>query len=334
MQNSRNRIEWLAIMRGITILLVVMGHVQLIDLTTGENHAECIMIREPFAWMRMPVFIFSSGALLYLSRIRKNVSVTDLYKDKFLRICVPMLFFVNVYYIVKFLTSSLIKTPIDTSFSYYLESYYIFQNHSSAPLWFLAVLTVLMAMYPLFVWLCRSGWHSVIFWFMTIILYHIDFLSLLQLDHNYFHLFSINKYIVFFFSGIAFFRYKLYKYFDNVWLILPLAVLYAVFTHYDLGLLSSFAGISLLVSLSLFVAHLYGNLFSSFREDIYQIYLMSFFAQAFVELILWKKLFYNEDLFWLFYVLNVAAGIYVPVLITKVIQRIPVRMVRLCFGLK
>lgn len=332
--NRQTRIDWLAIMRGITILLVVMRHVQLIDLSTGENHTECMTITEPFEWMRMPVFIFSSGGLLYLSRIRKNVHFWDLYKDKFCRICIPFLFFVNIYFFVKLLTNSLVKTPINTSLQYYFENYYIFQGRPSAPLWFLATLMILMLMYPMFVWLCKSRCHTSIFFIFSVLLYHIDFREIFQPEENYFYLFTINKYLIFFFSGIAFFRYELHRYLDNVKFIAPIIALYALFAYYGYELMASFAGIATLISICMPISHKWNTLFSCFRDYIYQIYLISFIAQAFVELILWKKLFYNEDLFWIFYILNIIAGLYIPVLIALIVKKIPVRIVRLCFGLK
>ena len=92
----QERIQWLALLRGFNILLVVMGHVQLINMSTGVNHDFCVQISEPFRPFRMPLFIFCSGGLLYLSRIRKNWSVKNLYIDKFFRILCPFLFFVAV----------------------------------------------------------------------------------------------------------------------------------------------------------------------------------------------------------------------------------------------
>lgn len=333
-RNAKTRIDWLAIMRGITILLVVMRHVQLIDMSTGANHTECIMMHEPFRWLRMPVFIFSSGGLLYLSRIRKNIGVMDLYKDKFCRICIPFLFFVNIYYFLKLLTNSIIKTPVDLSLQYYLENYYLFQGHASAPLWFLATLMVFMLMYPLFVYLCRSKWLTTGFFVFCVLIYYIDFMDVFHCENNYFFIFTINNYLVFFFSGIFFFKYKLHNYLQDARLIIPLVVVYALATYYDYELLACFAGIATLVSVCQFAARRWNNLFGSFRDYIYQIYLISLPAQAFVELILWKKMFYNEDLFWLFYVLNVIVGLYLPVLFAVLVKKIPVRIVRLCFGLK
>ena len=52
------------------------------------------------------------------------------------------------------------------------------------------------------------------------------------------------------------------------------------------------------------------------------------------EIVLWKMVFYNEQLFALFYLLNVAAGVAMPIVVAKLVERCPWRALRLCFGLK
>ena len=90
----------------------------------------------------------------------------------------------------------------------------------------------------------------------------------------------------------------------------------------------------MMCAISMKIAQYYPHLFNSFREYIFQIYLMSLPFQGFVELVLWKRLFYNENLFLLFYVLNVLSGLLIPVLIAKYIERCNIKFIRLCFGLK
>lgn len=100
------------------------------------------------------------------------------------------------------------------------------------------------------------------------------------------------------------------------------------------GLATSIAGIVMCVAVGQSVARRLPGLFGSFRDYIYQIYLMSMFFQAFVELVLWKRLFYDERLFLIFYALNILAGIYLPTLVARLAQRQPYRLVRLCLGIK
>ncbi len=329
---GKERIEWLALLRGLNILLVVMFHVQLIDMATGENHAFCRVISEPFTPFRMPLFIFCSGGLLYLSRIRKQWDVRALYIDKVQRIVVPLLFFVTFYYFLKLSLNSFTKTKVVFSVADFLESFCIYYGHPSAHLWFLSVLFWMMLLYPLFRWLCDSKVRMTGWLLLTMAAYLIEID--VPAEQNYFYLFSLHKYMVYFFAGIFFFRYELYRYFKS-----PLSLLltlggYVVSYVYEIPLVSSLMGILLMIALSHQLARLYPTLFDSFREYIYQIFLMSFIFQPFVELILWKRLFYNEQLFLVFYVLNVLSGIYLPVLIARQVERSPFKWLKMCLGLK
>jgi fucose 4-O-acetylase-like acetyltransferase len=328
----KERIQWLALLRGLNIILVVMGHVQLINISTGLNHMFCQQITEPFAPIRMPLFIFCYGGLLYLSRINKDWKVKKLYIDKIKRIVCPFLFFVTFYYVFKLLMNPLTKTKVVFSVRDFLESFYIYYQHPSAHLWFLSVLFWFMLLYPLFVWLSKSIISMILFLLFTIVIFFIDFTPLSP--ENYFFLFTLNKYLVFFFFGIFFFRYELYKYLENYKACLVVTILYIFSFLYEIPLVTSLLGILMMISICQQIALLIPTLFESFREYIYQIFLMSFIFQPFVELILWKKLFYNEDLFFLFYILNVFCGIFFPVLIAKAIERSNLKWLKICIGLK
>ena len=329
---QKERIQWLGILRGLNILLVIMVHVQLVDISTGENHSFCNALSFPFHPIRMPLFIFISGGLLYLSRIRKNISTKALYKDKFQRIMIPFVFFVIVYYLIKATFNQFAKTPIDLSWSNFLESFIYYRGHSSQPLWFLAVLMFLMLMYPLFRYLCDNKYRMIAFLLFCCGIFFID--TDLESRWNVFYILEVQHYLVYFFFGIFFFRFELYKYIENIGVLLVLVLLYATCYYFSLGLLTSFIGISMMCALCLKIGTYMPKLFSSFREYIFQIYLMSLPFQNFVELILWKKLFYNEEFVYVFYMLNVLVGLFIPVIISKLVERCNIKFVRLCFGLQ
>lgn len=329
---QKERIQWLGILRGLNILLVIMVHVQLVDMSTGENHSFCNALSFPFHPIRMPLFIFISGGLLYLSRIRKNISTKALYKDKFQRIMIPFVFFVIVYYLIKATFNQFAKTPIDLSWSNFLESFIYYRGYSSQPLWFLAVLMFLMLMYPLFRYLCDNKYRMIAFLLFCCGIFFID--TDLESRWNVFYILEVQHYLVYFFFGIFFFRFELYKYIENIGILLVLVLLYAACYYFSLGLLTSFIGISMMCALCLKIGTYMPKLFSSFREYIFQIYLMSLPFQNFVELILWKKLFYNEEFVYVFYMLNVLVGLFIPVIISKLVERCNIKFVRLCFGLQ
>lgn len=328
----KQRIEWLAVLRGLNILLVVMVHVQLVDMSTGQNHAFCNALSFPFHPIRMPLFIFISGGLLYLSRIRKNISTKALYKDKFQRIMIPFVFFVVVYYLIKCVFNQFAKTPIELSWTNFLESFVYYRGHSSQSLWFLAVLMFLMLLYPLFRYLCDNKYRMICFLLFCIGIFFID--NDLESRWNVFYILEVHHYLVYFFFGIFFFRFELYKYLTSIPALCILILLYAACYYFSLGLLTSIIGICMMCSLCLKIATYLPNLFSSFREYIFQIYLMSLPFQNFVELILWKHFFYNEQLLLLFYAINLLSGLFIPVMISKLVERCPMKVVRLCFGLQ
>ena len=308
----KQRIEWLAVLRGLNILLVVMVHVQLVDMSTGQNHVFCNALSFPFHPIRMPLFIFISGGLLYLSRIRKDISTKALYKDKFQRIMIPFVFFVVVYYLIKCVFNQFAKTPIELSWTNFLESFVYYRGHSSQSLWFLAVLMFLMLLYPLFRYICDNKYRMICFLLFCSGIFFID--TDLESRWNVFYILEVQHYLVYFFFGIFFFRFELYKYLTS--------------------LLTSIIGICMMCSLCLKIGTYLPNLFSSFREYIFQIYLMSLPFQNFVELILWKHFFYNEQLFLLFYAINLLSGLFIPVMISKLVERCPYKYLRLCFGLQ
>ena len=328
----KQRIEWLAVLRGLNILLVIMVHVQLVNMLTGENHFFCRALAFPFHPIRMPLFIFISGGLLYLSRIRKEISTKALYKDKFQRIVIPFVFFVIVYYLIKCIFNQFTKTPIELSWTNFLESFVYYRGHSSQSLWFLAVLMFFMLMYPLFCYLCKNKYRMIAFLLFCCGIFFID--TDLESRWNVFYILEVQHYLVYFFFGIFFFRFELYKFIGKIGILLVLVLLYAACYYFSLGLLTSIIGIFMMCSLCLIIGQYYPNLFSSFREYIFQIYLMSLPFQTFVELILWRHFFYNEQLLLLFYAINLLSGLYIPVFISKLVERCPIKGVRLCFGLQ
>lgn len=327
----KEKIQWLTILRSINIILVVMFHVMLIDMNTGENNEICSMMSYPFNPIRMPLFIFISGGLLYISRIDKGWKTAPLYRDKAIRILVPFIFFVTVYYIFKAAMNPWLLTPVEVSLSSFLRSFVIY-NNSSTTLWFLATLMTLMLMYPMYVIACRNNYVMSLLLIIGIVAYPLDLTSLCE--ENYFNIANINKYFIYFYSGILFFRYSLNRYLDSVPSLLLSTAAYILSYRYSLDPLDSLAGIAAMVSLTLRLSRHIRLDLSFIGDNIYQIYLMSFIFQRIVGVVLWKRLFYNDHLFFLFYVLNLVLGVCGPLAVTYLVRRCPYRPVRMCFGLK
>ena len=328
----KEKIEWVSIIRGITIMLVVIYHVQLVDMSTGCNHRFCEMIPQVYLPFFMPVFFFISGGLVYKSRILRDCGTIEFYKDKFVRILLPFIFFVTVYFSIKMLFNSMVKTPAELSFIYYLKSFVYYTDYPSKPLWFLPTLATMMLLYPIYKYACERDIRIIVLLVLTVAFYYVD----LSYIPNVFNIDELNKYLVFFCLGIVFFQKEMYNYFTSVKTLILSALLYGIVYCTELSLLKSLIGVLLTVNIGFMLEKngIATRIFTLFNDYLLQIYLMSMIFQGFVELVLWKKLFYNETFVYVFYAVNIISGLFIPIIITKIIKKVPIKFIRLCFGLK
>lgn len=327
---QQNHINWLSILRGLNIILVIMFHVRLLNFTTGSTYDFCFSLPSIFTPLRMPLFIFISGGLLFLTRIRKKWSILDLYIDKTKRILLPFIFCVCLYFLIKIIFNGIVKTPVDASFSNFLKSFVIYSGMPSAHLWFLASLFTLMLLYPIFQYVCNSNLKLLIFFFFCILFY---FFPLENYACDYFNISQINKNLLWFFVGIIFFKYEIYKYAQNYFILFLSLIFYSLCFILNLQILASICGIVASISLCQKIALSFPLLFSSFRNYIFPIYLFSLIFQAFVERVLWIHCFHNDKYVSLFYILNILFGIYGPVLLSKIAEKIKYQYVKYCMGL-
>lgn len=335
-KTDKARIDWIAILRGLTIVLVVMDHVRLLEAATGETYPFIFTINGLFKYLRIPTFIFVSGALLYLSRIRKNWDTTNLYIDKFFRIGFPLIFCTILGCLMQIAFNGLVKHPKEVD----LHTFFLaLTDYDSTPWphrWYLMTLLFLMALYPVYLLVLRLGKHSIIaFGLLLLMMYFVDFRR--YVDTNWCYFFTLNKYLPFFYLGIVTFKYSLWKMLDSPVAVMSSWGVYSLLLCIEpndvLCLAMNVCGITAMVSTALLLSHLYPKLFSSFRDYIFPIYLFGIAFQAFIELIVWRMIGCPDKWVLLFYFLNVLTGIYMPVLMCKVVERIPNKWVRIAFGL-
>ncbi|MBR3020988.1 MAG: acyltransferase [Bacteroidaceae bacterium] len=335
MKGTTQKLNWLSIVRGITILLVVMYHTRLQDFNTQQNYAFIDRINAPFATLVMPAFVFYSGALLYYTRLAKGWKVGRLYLDKLVRIGCPLIFCTLVGCASQLVFNSFVKHPHSVTPLTFLLSLVSYEDLPWPHRWYLMQLLVLMALYPLYRLVLRRTWSILVFGIMAILLYMFDFTTFTS--RNWFCIFTLNRYLPFFFAGILLFHFQLWKYLRQAKVAIPIAVVYAVmcFVSYEqewVGLIHHFAGIGTLLALGLWFDRRIPALCHSWRDYVFPIYLFGIAFQAFVELILWPRLG-SPELVVPFYLLNIVLGLYIPVLISLVVKRIPSIWIRRCFGL-
>lgn len=330
------KVTWISILRGITITLVVMNHVRMLNPDTGEDYAILEGFNNFFEPLRIPTFVFVSGSLLYITRIKKGWECSNLYVDKIIHIGLPLIFCTFLGCFMQIIFNGFVKHPKEVTLITPLISLIDFHHSPWPHRWYLLTLLEMMAFYPLFKNINRKS-TSIALFLLLATLYTIDFRKYSDTDWGC--IFTLNKYIPFFFMGITFFRFNIVKYFDNIYsIIIPLVsypLLYFCIPRYELcHILLAILGIVGMISISIQLSKVFPQFLSSYREYIFQIYLFGIAFQAFIELILWRFLGCPKEFVYFFYILNILIGIYAPVLISKIVNHIPFKYVRLCFGLK
>lgn len=331
-----DKVIWISILRGITITLVVMNHVRMLNPVTGNDYALLEDFNNFLEPLRIPTFVFASGSLLYLTRIKKDWTYSNLYIDKITHIGLPLIFCTILGCVMQITFNGFVKNPKEVTLITPLISLIDFHHSPWPHRWYLLTLLEMMAFYPLYKHITKKS-TSIALFVLLVVIYTIDFQK--YSDTDWCCIFTLNKYIPFFFLGIAFFRFRLFNYFDNIYFalipILSYPLLYFYIPKSELSnLILAMVGIASMISISLQLGKVFPNFLSSYREHIFQIYLFGIAFQAFVELILWRSWGCPKEFLYLFYLINILLGIYAPVLISRIVNQIPYKYIRLCFGLK
>lgn len=337
-----SQLDWLAILRSMTIILVVMAHVRLWNIATQANYIFIERINSFFVPLRMPVFIMVSGALLYYTRISKGRKTLALYKDKAVRIGLPLLFCTILGNGMQLIFNGFVKNPIDITFTSFLQSFVLYTGTPFPHRWYLASLLTMMALYPIYIRM-NTKWKAWLFWIGLIGIYPINYGIICE--HNWFQLFTINKYLIFFYTGILIFQFEWWKKIQQHASIIA-AIMWPIYVICNLLhitalplLIETFPivqlySIIMMLSTAMVIARIIPNSFATIRNYIFPIYLFGIAFQAFIELIVWRGIGCPDSLVFLFYVLNIVAGIYAPIFLSLIVEKTHNRFLQLCMGLK
>lgn len=200
-------------------------------------------------------------------------------------------------------------------------------------MWFIATLLWFMAMYPLYRAAMRSQYLEAVLLLVTLLPF------LIESDWNYggwFNIGGVPRYMFYFFGGILFFKYGLYRYARRgVWVPVVLTLVFALCFVWVKGgsVVTATAGILMSVAWGVTAEGYFPRLFSSFRDYSFQIFLIGIFPQMFLELFLWRKMA-AASLQIPYYFISCAAAILAAVIISKLAEKSPYAIVRRFFGLK
>ena len=323
---AKEKINWLLILQGWAMLWVIIGHSPMGGAYGTDS--EIVMSLRNFAYsFHMPCFIFISGYLFYLTRIRNSMTWRNMFSDKLKRFGIPYIVFSILTLAIKSMAGGEVSRPVELSLYNFFMTFISPGNGPLALLWFILVILWYFALSPVWKYVLNRKALSII----TIII----LLILNIANMPYYQILSFTstlKFGIYFFLGMIFSKYH---FIENVksnkfGVFIASMILYVVSRAYDIPLIPALSGIAFSIVLSLYADRYIPKLFSSFRDYTYQIYLIGIFFQILVKLLYKKGLVPNYELG---IILNILLGIYLPVLISVIVKKINYRPLGLCIGL-
>ena len=331
---STDKIIWLSIIQGWAILLVVIGHVNAFTYSgvDGEMYALSEWIHRFCYSFHMPLFMFVSGGLLYLTRLQNGWTTLNLYNDKFKRLMIPFLFFTIVGFIVKIPVAGMSKSGLDFSFNGFIMALFDPGNGPLKELWFVATLMWLMLLYPVYKACMRNPISEILLLIISATPFLFDIY--LEVD-GWLNISGVTHYAMYFIGGMLFFKYDLIRFFTNrLWAILLVTGLFGICFVYEgvPAFVTAILGIFMSIGLGCLLKR-FPSLFGSFRDHSFQIFLVGIFPQMFVELIIWKRI-HEEWMQLPFYVISSLLAIVCGIVMSRTASHLPSPWLRRCFGLK
>lgn len=321
---AKDKITWISILQGWAMFLVVLGHCSI-----WTQNKWCMDVCYA---VHMPLFMFISGGLFWMTRLRKDWAWKDVAVDKLKRLGIPYVFFITFAYGLKLVLASRVKHGVDASMQGFLEGFMYPMNSGMKEMWFVAALFLMMMAFPLYKKTVESRIAASV---VTVAAVLIPYFFTAYVGGGILNWQGALRYFCFFYIGILFFRYDCI---NKIKTLTGGAILIAVYLlvciyrkEQTVGVAS--VGILGFVLLSKQLADRVPSLLKSFRDYSFQIFLLGIYPQMFVELFLMKKF----TALWMqpfLLVLCVLLGLYVPVLIAKCAQRLDNKYINAILGLK
>ena len=212
------------------------------------------------------------------------------------------------------------------SVEYYLYALLYPFNGPLNEMWFIATIMVFFALTPLWRIMLRNVYSEMLCLTVLLACSFINFkMALLSIDH-------VLQYAVYFYAGILVAKYGVAdKLKDYKWVLVFIgAMAYACVRSMGGSFLGVLFAILASAGLAFILDKSLPKAFFSFRNYTYQIFLIGIFAQIAV-----KMLYKRVDMPYIAgYVLCILIGLYVPVMVSKVIERINWSPLLMCVGLK
>ena len=296
------------------MLLVVIGHVTLTGIFENPQTPVSATIERVIYSFHMPLFMFISGFLFYFTKISRDLAYKEVVFDKLKRLGIPYLFFTFFTFAVKFIFSPFMKRPVELSLRQFTDSFLYPGSNPLSEMWFVATLFIIMLSYPLLKYMITGNFKIAVLIIGSVVL----------------NLFFPPDIFLLCLSNVAYIQ-RFLSHSGSLLLSLLLFIALNLIPDCPI-LLLNLTGIIFSVSLCLNLTPIVSGLFSSFRDYTFQIFLLGIFPQIAIR-ILYSKIPQNKLSYWSLYIISILLGIYLPVFIAKIVEKIPNKLIRRCFGL-
>lgn len=330
LNSNKQKINWLLILQGWAMLWVVIGHSFIGKAGEGPGWENAFFhIAYSF---HMPLFMLISGYLFHytrLSKLKDSERVGGGYKsmisNKLKRLMIPFVFFTFVAFLLKIAFPGEMSRQTSINVQEVINAFIYPYDNPMREMWFVATLMWFFLIMPFWELAIKKQWTKwlVLLCLLVLHFYHPDieflcigrafsdalwfYLGIFVSDEGYINRLSVcNRWIA----------------------LLAGAILYAT-GFFTISFFKTIGGIVISISLALLLDQYLPKIFRSFRNYTYQIFLMGIFAQMFV-----KIMYRHIDIpYVLAYIVCLLLGLYVPVIVSKILQKINWAPLLYCVGL-
>lgn len=282
----------------------------------------------------MPLFILVSGYLFCRTRLKINElngggywrGYKIIMYDKIHRLGIPFVVFTILAMVVKALFPGDVSRQVTLSIQGLVMAFINPFEGPNNEMWFIGTILWFFSLTPLWRWTCRRNVTEYIL---------LAALVLLHFKHPSENLFCIRQVCtqaIFFYVGILVCKYNIDRICQKQrWYLLIGGLVGFVLCYlFSIGFIVIWCGIIFSAGLAFILDEYFPKAFSGFRNYTYQIFLMGIFVQIAVKIIY----SHTHIPYLVGFMACLLLGLYVPVIISKVLEKINWKPLLVCVGLK
>lgn len=322
-------LKFIAYLQIIGIILVVLGH-SFHEYPDGDAHGKTFIIYRMIYSFHMPLFIFVSGYLMMLTSGFLSESphhtIRDFIKNKFLRLILPFIVLTLVTFVPRSMMSSVADEPLELSFKSLAGSMLWYENLVIPYFWFLQASFLLLILN--FIFLTGARRFRISITWMLILLFTIAII-MPCLPLTYSDIFAFDRVIdlgVYFTAGMIYCRFMTtidarIPWTSPLFLCVTSAlwVVSFIFTEdTSIEVLCALIGIAMCISLAKILVKKNITVLDHLVGANYIIFLLSWYFNVIFQQVLHH---FVELPWWIYTVFSLIAGIYIPWLFYKYMQR-------------